>query len=235
MDLSVLIGNHQRQMRNNGENNPMYGKHHTKEARDKIGAAQKDKVMSEETRKKISENNGRGNKGKVFSDETKKKISESMKGKPSNRKGVKLSDDTKEKLRVANLGKTYSEETRRKVSEAGKGKIPWNKGKTYSSPKQSLAVRRENNPNWKGGISFEPYPEEWVDDLRDSIRKRDSYVCQVCGIFQDELIGFQKKLHVHHIDYNKKNLDPNNLISLCNSCHMKTGFNREYWMEYFNG
>ena len=35
------------------------------------------------------------------------------------------------------------------------------------------------------------------------------------------------------IDYNKINLDPVNLISLCRSCHAKTSFNREYWQEYF--
>ena len=40
-------------------------------------------------------------------------------------------------------------------------------------------------------------------------------------------------LYVHHIDYDKKNLDMNNLISLCNSCHTKTNYNREYWINYF--
>lgn len=39
---------------------------------------------------------------------------------------------------------------------------------------------------------------------------------------------------VHHIDYNKLNCNPNNLITLCKSCHMKTNFNREYWLDYFN-
>jgi len=41
-------------------------------------------------------------------------------------------------------------------------------------------------------------------------------------------------LSVHHIDYNKQNCDDFNLITLCKSCHSKTGFNREYWIEYFN-
>jgi hypothetical protein len=42
-----------------------------------------------------------------------------------------------------------------------------------------------------------------------------------------------KKLQIHHIDYNKKNNNLNNLISLCLSCHTKTGFNRSYWEKYF--
>ena len=42
------------------------------------------------------------------------------------------------------------------------------------------------------------------------------------------------KLDVHHIDYDKTNCDPNNLVSLCDSCHAKTGFgNRERWKMYF--
>ena len=92
----------------------------------------------------------------------------------------------------------------------------------------------DKNPNWKDGISFEPYTTDWTEDLKESIRKRDDYVCQICGIHQDELKGFNRKLDVHHIDYNKKNLNPKNLISLCRSCHMKTNHNREYWIKYFN-
>jgi len=66
--------------------------------------------------------------------------------------------------------------------------------------------------------------------LKESIRTRDNFICQECGIHQDEL---DRNLDVHHIDYNKDNLDPNNLISLCRTCHIKTNFNREDWQEYF--
>ena len=38
-----------------GENNPMYGKHHTEESRKKMSKAQKGKIVSEETRKKMSQ------------------------------------------------------------------------------------------------------------------------------------------------------------------------------------
>lgn len=90
--------------------------------------------------------------------------------------------------------------------------------------------KKENHPNWQGGISFEPYPQKWTDDFKKGIRKRDNYTCQECGIHQDEL---DRKLDVHHIDYNKNNLDPENLISLCKSCHMETNYNRDYWKDYF--
>lgn len=94
-------------------------------------------------------------------------------------------------------------------------------------------ISGENGSNWKGGITKDPYPQDWNDMLRDSIRQRDNYMCQECGIHQDELDGFHKRLSVHHIDYNKDNLNPNNLITLCVKCHTKTNYNREYWKEYF--
>jgi len=113
------------------------------------------------------------------------------------------------------LGRKHTEETKRKMKEKAKYR------------------KREKAPNWQGGISFEPYPMDWTEDIREAIRKRDNYVCQMCGIHQDELKGWNKKLDVHHIDYDKDNLNPENLISLCKSCHMKTNCNREYWKIYF--
>jgi IS1 family transposase len=64
-----------------GENNPMYGKTHTKEARAKISAAQSGLSRSEDWRKNHSEKVsgiGNGHYGKSFphSEETKKKIKE---------------------------------------------------------------------------------------------------------------------------------------------------------------
>jgi len=89
----------------------------------------------------------------------------------------------------------------------------------------------ENNPNWKGGISFEPYSLNWTKELKEQIRKRDNHICQLCDKTQR---GNNRALDVHHIDYNKKNCSEENLISLCSSCHTKTNNNRDYWMNYFN-
>ena len=43
------------------------------------------------------------------------------------------------------------------------------------------------------------------------------------------------KLKRNHIDYDKRNNDPKNLITLCHSCHSKTNYNRNYWINYFKG
>ena len=113
-----------------------------------------------------------------------------------------------------------------KIKKAHFGQKAWNKDKKM--PEMS----GKNHPNWQGGKSFEEYGIEWTDDLKESIRKRDNYICQMegCGIHQDEL---DEKLHIHHIDYDKKNLNPKNLITLCRNCHIKTNFNRNYWKNYF--
>ena len=87
----------------------------------------------------------------------------------------------------------------------------------------------KNHYNWNGGISFEPYSIDWKKTLRISIRERDHYRCQLCGEPQGD-----RALSIHHIDYDKRNCNPNNLTTLCASCHTKTNFNRKYWQNYFN-
>lgn len=82
----------------------------------------------------------------------------------------------------------------------------------------------KNHQNWKDGRSFEPYTKEWTEELRRFIRKRDKYICQKCG---------KKGKTVHHIDYNKKNCNKDNLITLCNKCNSKVNFNRIMWTIYF--
>lgn len=88
----------------------------------------------------------------------------------------------------------------------------------------------ENAPNWKGGISFEPYAPEFNGRLKKEIRHRDNYICQLCSKNQREN---GRKLDVHHIDYDKENNNPNNLITLCLGCNAKANFNRERWKLVF--
>jgi hypothetical protein len=106
-----------------------------------------------------------------------------------------------------------------------KGKqIAWNKGKEFTQ------IKGNKNPSWQGGKSFEPYGLEFNNKLREQIRERDQYRCQQCFRHQNEL---NRKLHVHHIDFNKRNNNPENLISLCTNCHSQTQFKRDEWINYF--
>lgn len=90
------------------------------------------------------------------------------------------------------------------------------------------------------------YPENWYDEIRPNVLKRDKLKCVKCSIkqrqwvakkFRNELIKIDSDeredykqnghkvyriyLHVCHIDNNKSNCDLSNLITLCVSCHAK--------------
>ena len=82
------------------------GKKMSVEFRQKLSESHKNKIISDETRKKLSENNARYWKGKKRSEETIRKMSESMKGK----KGYWN-------------GKHHTEETKNKISQSKKGTI----------------------------------------------------------------------------------------------------------------
>ena len=131
------------------------------------------------------------------------------------------------------------------IHKAMKGKmpkfIPNNKGRVRSKANKKKisdtlkrkgikppVARMENHHWWKGGLSFEEYTVDWNETLKRSIRERDKYICQLCSCQQGD-----NALDVHHIDYNKKNCNPDNLITLCRSCHSKTNVNRNYWTKFW--
>lgn len=113
--------------------------------------------------------------------------------------------------------------------KSGCGNIVSNRRKNNC---ESCAARErmsgDKHWNWQNGKSFEIYPIEFSNPLKEKIRKRDNYICQTCN-----KNGNKKQLDVHHIDYDKKNNDINNLISLCRNCHVKTNYDRQKWIAYF--
>jgi len=74
-----------------------------------------------------------------------------------------------------------------------------------------------DNPAWKGGVAKWHYAPEWKRIAR-KIRDRDKWTCQDCG---EQRVKWGIHLHVHHIDADKTNNDPGNLISLCDECHQE--------------
>jgi hypothetical protein len=168
-------------------------------------------------------------KGSKQSEEHKRKRSLAIKsliskGVVIGMKGKKHSLETRKKMSEWQIGRKMSNEAKRKMSIAKKGK----KLSEEHIKKLRECHRGEKSYLWRGGITKNPYPLDWTATLRRSIRERDNYICQLCSKLQgDELFD------IHHINYDKNNCNPNNLITLCNSCHMKTNHNREYWIEYF--
>lgn len=92
-------------------------------------------------------------------------------------------------------------------------------------PKYRKMFTGENSPRWKGGIHDErwdrlqPKYKEW----RDSVYKRDSFICKKCNIHP-------KYLECHHILNWKDNVssryDVDNGITFCRDCHIE--FHRIY-------
>lgn len=84
---------------------------------------------------------------------------------------------------------------------------------------QGYGFEKGQHPwNFQNYSSREPYGRGWTNILKESIRLRDNYKCQQCGIPQEEC---DRALDIHHKDEIKTNLNPNNLISLCRGCHTK--------------
>lgn len=137
-------------------------------------------------------------------------------------------------------GKKKSEEHIRKNIESHQGT---NKGQDnpFYGKKHSEETRqlmRENHPdfslenhwNWRDGKSFEEYGLEFTKELKVYIKNRDTYTCQNPNCEHKSI-----QLSVHHIDYDKRDSNPKNLITLCTSCHVQTNNKnkRTYWTNYY--
>lgn len=138
--------------------------------------------------------------GKKHSLESINKIAESLVGKYSGKNSH-------------NYGRKLSKKTRDKISNSRKGQLCGS-----------------DNPNWKGGVSCEPYCFEWsFEEFKDYIKERDGNRC-----LNPDCWKTSNKLCVHHINYNKKDCEPNNLITLCNSCNSKANKDRgwhKFWYK----
>lgn len=109
------------------------------------------------------------------------------------------------RMSASHLGLTCSLEQRRKLSLSRSGVKHW---------------------NWKGGKYC--YSVGFSALLREEIRSKFDRRCVLC-------FGFEagRKLDVHHIDYNRLNNSPENLVPLHQVCHVRTNYDRDFWVGYF--
>lgn len=144
----------------------------------------------------------------------------------------------------------WSEESKRAWGEKQKGKKLTELHKLHTSISMKLYIHTpehnknvseakigiprpdmigENHWNWLGGKS--DYPVEFSIHLRRQIRRESNGCCFECGMTPKEQ-GWE--MNVHHIDYDKNNNNPENLVALCDSCHSITNYNREFWEWYYS-
>jgi hypothetical protein len=183
----------------------------------------KGSMQTEETKRKIS----LALKGRIKSPETCKKLSESKKGRMSPMKGKHLSVESRLKMSLASKGKPKSPEHAAKIRALRLGSTVG----VETRKKISFAFTGSKHPNWRGGISYEPYCVLFNDEFKERVRKFFGYICVECGKPQNG-----ERLHIHHVNFDKQSCcnDTTPLfVPLCRSCHGRTQGNRQYWERHF--
>lgn len=78
--------------------------------------------------------------------------------------------------------------------------------------------------DFKGFSKRGRHPAAFNKNLKKAVKERDQYRCVLCD-------NTDKRLDVHHVDFNKHNNTLYNLATLCISCHTKITFKGENCME----
>ena len=89
----------------------------------------------------------------------------------------------------------------------------------------------EDHPNWKNGASWEPYCEVWTDkEYKEDIKIRDGHKCLNPNCWKT---SYHLPLCIMHIDNDKKNCHPSNLITGCYSCNARAQKDRAWWTSWY--
>ena len=219
------------------------GRAYSAETCAKIGAASRGRIVSAETRAKMSLSaTGHQNAlGYRHTPEARAKMSAALKGNKRTL-GHKCTDKTRTKMSTAQkgnrnaLGYKHTAAARAKMCAAKRQNNSWCGRKHTAQTRAKISAARigkyagPQSPRWMGGISSEGYLWTFNSELKEEVRRRDGHKCQLCGVVQ----GMNDPdLDVHHCDYDKRNSDPVNLVALCHVCHSRTGANRPYWEAFF--
>lgn len=153
-----------------GENNPFYHKHHTEETRNKLkelGKKRYHSLLSDETKLKISI----FCKGRIVSEETRQKLSENAKTNPNyGLKGKHLSEEHRKKVSLAKKGKTSKAKGKIHITNDKEDKMifpeqldeymnnGWRRGRKKFSDEacKNISSGHKNKPTTNGRI--------WVTD-----------------------------------------------------------------------
>jgi len=228
-----------------GDKNHFYGKKHSLGSRQKMSASLKGRKMSDEAKENMRASAKRGDdnpsrrldvkakistkmKGRTFSDITRKKMSERAKGR-------KPSEETKAKIQATRLygddNPARRPEIRKLISEKNKGREVSEQTRVNMSIVSLLRFQdKTKHPRWKGGASKDPYCSVWKNkEYKRDLMERDGFECK-----NPDCWNTTERLTLHHIDYDKENCHPSNLITICGSCNARANSNRDYWREIYS-
>jgi len=97
-----------------------------------------------------------------------------------------------------------------------------------------VAMSGQNSPNWRGGLSFEPYCPKFNNEFKERVRVFFDRRCLLCG---KEEIDNGKRLSVHHCDYDKEvccNDRPPIFAAVCCRHNTLANHDRERWRLIFH-
>lgn len=122
-------------------------------------------------------------------------------------------------------GWKHSEETRAKIAAANRARDMTGENNPFYGQRHTpetmariaAAISGPLNHGWKGGAGTLPYGPEFTRKFKRMIRARDNQTCQRCGVSRQD---YGRTLEVHHIDHDKMNNDPSNLVTTCASCNV---------------
>jgi hypothetical protein len=210
------------------------GKKQSEESNRKRSLSLKGHPMSDKAREALDKT-----RHKPVSLEQRKKISDTLKGRKLSEYQIKrirethtgkiVSKETCEKISNAKMGHPVSLESRKKMSKTKKG-IP--KSENF----RLKCVEDRVKGFWYGNIRYYEKPQYcdlWNENLKVRVRIWYDFRCVECGSMW---FPGMDKFHVHHVWYNKRLCcedTPRSLVLLCESCHMKTHYNHEYWSNHF--
>lgn len=156
----------------------------------------------------------------------KKKVSKAI---SKGSKGRKANLKTRLILSKAHRGIKQTEETKTKISKSLK-----RFNRLHPEVRKSVGLGLKgrfncwlvgvNNPNFNGYSSYKPYSSDFNNELKNMIKTRDDYKCSFCGLAEQEQKIFDsinRGLSIHHINGNKGDSAPLNLMTLCRTCHSR--------------
>lgn len=206
-----------------GKENLNYGKKQSKEACEKRSKTLMGHEVTQVTRNKLSKfRKGKNYEellGKEKAEELRKKLGILRKGELNSNYGKIATKEKREKMSIG-IKKAYKT-GKLKPNGFKKGNIPWNKG-----------LPPEKQTGWLGGISFEPYGLDFNKKLKRLIKERDG-CCMLCNLGFEDLKLLKRRIHIHHVNYDKRCNLQQNLITLCINCHGLTQKNRGVWVKLF--
>jgi len=164
----------------------------------------------------------------------------------------KQKENWRKSIKNTEWGKHGFKKGNRTRSQFKKGHIPWCAGKKLNSDfckkvtlgklesnythsvetKQKMRLKKVGKKHWNyvDGRSLFKYSSQFNKEIKEIIKKRDKYKCK----WFDSTDNCNKKLTIHHIDYNKQNNTEKNLITLCLRHNVRANYNRKNCIKQFN-